>query len=173
MPPDDLKKFVLIIAPHTSMWDFVWGKLILSSSGYSVKFLIKKEMFWFPIGSILKFLGGIPVDRRKGGKMVQHVVEEFEKNSEFVIAITPEGTRAKTTKWKRGFYNIARLADVPIAVGYLDYSCKRAGVEIIIKPTGDFNKDFKVITNVYKDKHGKYPEKFSLPLTDGKTKGEG
>lgn len=162
-PPPDLKKFVLIIAPHTSMWDFVWGKLILISLGFKVKFLIKKEVFWFPLGLLLKALGGLPVDRTKGSSVIEQVVEAFEQHHELIVAITPEGTRARTTKWKMGYHKIARSAAVPVGVGYLDYSNLTYGIAFTYHPSKHPDKDFLPIAAVYQNKTGKHPEKFSLP----------
>jgi 1-acyl-sn-glycerol-3-phosphate acyltransferase len=164
-PPVGIERFVLVIAPHTSMWDFVWGKLILAGMGLRVKFMIKKEMFWFPLGPVLKWLGGIPVDRRRGNMMIHQVVETFERydNRQLTVVITPEGTRSPTTYWKKGFYRIAMSARVPIAVGYLDYGSKTYGIVFTFEPTGDFEKDCADIPEFYKDKIGKHPERFLLP----------
>lgn len=161
--PVDLKRFVLIIAPHTSMWDFVWGKLFVAALGYKVKFLIKKEVFWFPLGLLIRALGGLPVNRNRGNQMIHQVVEAFEKHEELVVVITPEGTRAATTHWKKGFYHIALKAGVPVAVGYLDYPTRTYGVVFTFMPTGDFKKDFEPIAALYRSKTGKHPDRFALP----------
>lgn len=165
-------KFVLIIAPHTSMWDFVWGRLMLSAFGLKARFLIKQEVFWFPLGRLLKWLGGMPVNRSRGNTMVQQVVEELAKHEQLVIAITPEGTRAAVKRWKKGFYRIAVSANIPIGVGYVDYSSCTYGIVKFIQPTGDFQHDFAQITTVYQGKRGKHPERFLVPeLTSEEEKG--
>lgn len=162
-PPPGLQKFVMIIAPHTSMWDFIWGRLILTVLGLRVKFLIKQEVFWFPIGILLKAMGGLPVDRKRGSMMIHQVVEELEKAERLVIVITPEGTRAKTSKWKKGFYRIAEKAGVPVGVGFLDYKTMTCGVSYTFQPSGDFENDFRQIAEIYIGKEGKHSDRFAIP----------
>lgn len=157
-----MNKCVFIEAPHTSMWDFLWGRLGLWQLGIKVKFFIKKEMFVFPLGPILKFLGGIPVDRGKNSKMVDQIVEMFNKSETFSLVITPEGTRKYTEHWKKGFYYIAVKANVPIYLGYLNYEKKEGGAGKIFYPTGNYEKDLVEIQEFYKDKVAKYPENFHL-----------
>lgn len=163
LPPPGLDKFVLIIAPHTSMWDFVWGRLILSSMHLRVKFLIKKEIFWFPLGLLLKALGGLPVDRTHGNQMIHQVVEAYERSTKLVVVITPEGTRKRIRHWKKGFYRIAKSAGVPVAVGYLDYSTRTYGIVYNFMPSGDFEKDCESMVRFYSDKTGKHAERFEVP----------
>jgi 1-acyl-sn-glycerol-3-phosphate acyltransferase len=161
--PGDMKRFVLIIAPHTSMWDFVWGWVILKSMRLDARFMIKKEMFWFPLGWILKGLGGLPVDRSQGSHLVHMVAETLSKSDHMVMAITPEATRKPNADWKKGFYRIALSAKLPVAVGYLDYAQKTTGIVSIFYPTGDFAADTRFLRDFYKDRKGKHPEKFLLP----------
>jgi 1-acyl-sn-glycerol-3-phosphate acyltransferase len=156
-------KFVLMIAPHTSMWDFVWGKMMTSALGLNVRFLIKQEVFWFPLGMLLKGMGGLPVNRGRGNTMVQQVVEELSKHKRLVIVITPEGTRSPVKRWKKGFYHIAVNANIPIGVGYLDYKTRTFGIAKIIHPTGNFSLDFARVLEVYAGKEGKHPGRFLLP----------
>lgn len=160
--PRELKKCVVIVAPHTSMWDFVIGRMAWYVIGLKVKFLIKKEMFFFPVGFLLKILGGIPVDRAQSRNMVEFVVGLFQKYDSLYITITPEGTRNLNTRWKRGFYYIAQRAEVPIALAVLDYKRKIGGVEKIFIPSGDFKKDFEMVENFYRGRTAKHPEKFNL-----------
>ncbi len=160
--PQDIKKCVVVVAPHTSMWDFIIGRLAWYVLGLKVKFLIKKEMFVFPIGGLLKKLGGIPVDRGKSTRLVDYVAGLFEKHESLYITITPEGTRRYNPKWKKGFYYIALKAGVPIALGVLDYKKKSGGVEKIFVPSGNFEEDFKMVEEFYKGRGAKYPENFNL-----------
>jgi len=160
--PKDVKKCVVVMAPHTSMWDFVIGRLAWYVLGLRVSFLIKKEMFFFPLGPIVKALGGIPVDRKKSGRLVDSVASMFHKFDSFYITITPEGTRSLNNNWKRGFYYIATKAEVPIALGYLDYNRKIGGIGDIFEPSGDYDKDLKIIEEFYKGKGARHPEKFNL-----------
>ncbi|MCB2221937.1 MAG: 1-acyl-sn-glycerol-3-phosphate acyltransferase [Bacteroidetes bacterium] len=160
--PADLKKCVVVVAPHTSMYDFVIGRLAWYALGLKVKFLIKKEMFAFPLGPFLKWMGGIPVDRGRSTKLVDYVADLFDQYESLYITITPEGTRRLNPKWKRGFYYIALKANVPVALGFLDYNTKQGGVDKIFTPSGDFEKDFKLVEDFYRGRGAKHPEQFNL-----------
>ncbi len=160
--PADIKKCVVVMAPHTSMWDFVIGRLAWFVLGLKVKFFIKKEMFFFPLGHLVKWLGGIPVDRSKSGRLVDNVAAYIGRSDSFYLVITPEGTRSLNPNWKRGFYFIALKANVPIALGYLDYQKKQGGIENIFRPCGDYDKDFKMVKEFYQGKDARHPEKFNL-----------
>lgn len=160
--PKDIPKCVVAVAPHTSMWDFILGRLAFWQLGLKTYFLIKKEVFFWPLGPIVKWLGGIPVDRQKKGNLVDQVAALFDQSDSLYIAITPEGTRNKVTQWKRGYYYIALKANVPIALGILDYKNKTGGVAKIIVPTGDFNEDSKLVESVYRGVGARHPEKFNL-----------
>lgn len=157
----DGKKFVVVAAPHTSMWDFVWGRLYYNTINKSVKFMIKEKYFFFPLGIWIKTLGAIPVkmDRRVG--LVKQMVDEFRKRDEFFLTITPEATRKRVARWKKGFYHIAIGADVPIVLGYIDYKRKELGVKMTIKPTGDEKADLEKIRLAYSDVVAKHPENFN------------
>lgn len=161
MPPGT-KKCVIAVAPHTSYWDFVIGRLAYWYMGIKARFLIKKEAFRFPVKRLLKNMGGIPVDRGKSRKMVEQVVELFNQADSFILVITPEGTRKPVKHWKKGFYYIALQARVPIALGYVDYKKKEGGVGKVIYPDGNINEQMKEIKAFYRGKTGKYPENFFL-----------
>ncbi len=161
LPPDG-KKFVVMMAPHTSNWDFLIGWLGYMSIGVDAKYLVKKEAFVFPFGKILKAMGGLSVDRQSSNNVVIQVGEMFEKTDSLFITITPEGSRSLRPTWKRGFYYIAEHAKVPIAFGFLDYKRKEGGIGGTLFPTGDYEADLKKIEAFYKDKGAKYPEKFNL-----------
>jgi len=162
--PQGIRQAVLIVAPHTSYWDFVIGRLTFWASHVNVRFLIKKEVFIFPIGFLLMKLGGIPVARgKRKNMMIDQVVDLFRENEDFVMVITPEGTRRQVRQWKKGFYMIAVKAAVPIALGFIDYSKKTGGIGPVIQPTGNFDKDMDFITDFYKDKTPRHPERFHLP----------
>jgi 1-acyl-sn-glycerol-3-phosphate acyltransferase len=161
--PPGIKKAVLIVAPHTSYWDFVIGRLTFWAARTKVKVLIKDEVFFFPLGLLLRWLGGIPVARGKKNNMVDQVVDYFSHSEKLTVVITPEGTRRIVRQWKKGFYMIALEAKVPIALGFVDYKNKTGGIGPLIYPTGDFDKDMNQIYGFYKDKTGKYPERFHLP----------
>ena len=123
--PPGIKKAVMIVAPHTSYWDFVIGKLTYWSSRTQIRILIKKESFRFPLGILLRWLGAIPVDRgKKNNNMVEQVIRVFSEHETLVVVITPEGTRSLVRQWKKGFYLIAMGAQVPIALAFIDYKNK-------------------------------------------------
>lgn len=160
--PAGIKKAVIIQAPHTSLWDFVIGRIVFWHYGYPVKLLIKKEAFRRPFGGFMKALGGIPVDRRKNERTVDAVARIMNEHDEIFLVITPEGTRTRVDNWKRGFYYIALKAKVPIALGWIDYPDKQGGIGPTFNPTGDFDKDFKEIEDFYRGFRGRNPEWFNL-----------
>ena len=158
--PTGTKKCIIAVAPHTSYWDFVIGRLAYWVMGIKASFLIKKEAFRFPFRRLLIRMGGLPVDRGRSSKMVDDVVEQFNKSESLVIVITPEGTRKPVKHWKKGFYYIALKANVPIALGYLDYAKKEGGVGKVIYPNGDFEGQMKEIREFYRGMSPKHPERF-------------
>jgi 1-acyl-sn-glycerol-3-phosphate acyltransferase len=158
--PPGTKKCVIAVAPHTSYWDFVIGRLAYWVMGIKASFLIKKEAFNFPFGGLLRHMGGIPVDRGKSSKMVDDVVDRFNNSESLFIVITPEGTRKPVKQWKKGFYYIANKANVPIALGYIDYAKKEGGVGKVIYPDGDIEGQMKEIRDFYRGMTPKHPERF-------------
>ncbi len=160
--PPDLRKAIVIEAPHTSMWDFIIGWMAFYSLGIRSRFLIKREMFFFPFGYFLKRMGGIPVDRGKKNNMVDFVAGLFDEYEDLIVIITPEGTRKRTTHWKKGFYYIAQKANVPVIVCFLDYKLKQGGIGYALIPSGDFAADFKEIEDFYRGKTARHPEMFNL-----------
>ena len=160
--PPGTKKCVIAVAPHTSSWDFVIGRLAYWVLGVKASFLMKKEAFRFPFKHLLLHMGGISVDRGRGGKMVDQVVERFKNSESLFIVITPEGTRKPVKQWKRGFYYIANQAQVPIALGYLDYKKKEGGVGKVIFPNGDMENQMKEIREFYRGITPKHPERFFI-----------
>ncbi len=160
--PDDVKKCVIMVAPHTSNMDYVWGRLGFFVLKVKVKFLIKKEAFFFPVGGIVKAWGGIPVDRSKNNNLVDWVAGLFNNYDSLYVVVTPEGTRSLVKNWKRGFYYIALKAEVPLALAYLDYQKKEVGIVKMFEPTGDYKKDLADIQDYYRDKVPRHPENFNL-----------
>lgn len=159
----DYPKSIICVAPHTSNWDFILGKLAYSSVGRKAGFLMKKEWFFFPLGYIFKAMGGIPVDRsgkKSKGNSVERIASLFATRKRMNLAITPEGTRSRTSKWKTGFLAIARLADVPIVLGAFDFKKKEILVEETFVPSGNIEEDMSRIKRYYSRFNAKYPEKF-------------
>jgi len=160
--PANIKKCVVLMAPHTSNWDFFIGWLGYHSLGLRSRYLIKKEAFFFPAGHIIRAMGAIPVDRQASTNIVHQVVEMYKKTDNLFITITPEGSRSLRHNWKRGYYHIAVLAGVPLVLSYLDYKKKIGGIGMILYPSGNYDADFEIIKNFYQGKNAKHPEKFSL-----------
>jgi 1-acyl-sn-glycerol-3-phosphate acyltransferase len=157
-PPTGVKKCVIAMGPHTSNWDFIIGRMTFAHYGVNAKFLIKKELFFFPFGIILKALGGIPVDRDKGANLTDQAVKYIKAQNEVFMVFTPEGTRSYNPNWKKGFYYIAQRAKVPIYIGYIDYKKKIGGFHSLFHPTGDANKDIETIKGILSKYEGRFPE---------------
>jgi 1-acyl-sn-glycerol-3-phosphate acyltransferase len=151
------QKYVLVGAPHTSGWDFLYTMLLSHGAGIKLHGVGKDTLFKRPFGSILRKLGGIPVNRSSRNNFVQQVVETFNQHRKLVVAIAPEGTRDNVPYWKTGFYYIALGASVPIALGYIDYAKKAVGIGPTIYPSGDIQADFEQIKSFYAGKLGKHP----------------
>lgn len=158
----DYPKCIICVAPHTSNWDFILGELAIHAVGRKVGFMMKSSWFFFPLGPIFKALGGIPVERKhKKSSLVESMVARFKSESHLTVAIAPEGTRKKTAKWHTGFLRIAYQADVPIALGAIDYARKLIKVTDTFIPTGDVEADIAAIKSYYRPFTGRYPNKFS------------
>jgi len=157
--PTGVKKCVIVVGPHTSNWDFVLGRLAFILYGIKPKILIKKDLFFPPLGWLLKALGGIPVDRKKNNNITDLAVRLFAKSDELYMVFTPEGTRSYNPNWKKGFYYIALKAKVPIYICYMDFENKKGGFHSLFEPTGDIDKDIAYIKSVLGQFKGKYPDK--------------
>ncbi len=155
LPP----KFIIIVGPHTSNWDFPLGILVRSISNInSTKFLGKSQLFKFPHGFIFRWLGGYPVERTKDNNLVDAVVEIFNAKEKFSIALAPEGTRSKTKRFKTGFYHIAKKAEVPIVMVGFDFSTKEIVVKKPFLPTDNILQDFEYILHFMASINGKNPQ---------------
>lgn len=155
LPPCD--KYVLIGAPHTSNWDFPLGLLAMWALDLRCHWVGKHTLFRGPFGPLMRGLGGIPVDRRESVGFTRKVIELFAQRERFVLALSPEGTRSRTNYWKAGFYHIARAAEVPIALGYIDYPRRQIGIERMFTPSGDIEDDVAILADYYHDKVGRRP----------------
>ena len=154
------EKCVLAGAPHTTNWDFPLTILSMAAMGIRFNWVGKHTLFRWPLGILMRALGGIPLERRSGGaRFAIKAFELFRDRDRFILAIAPEGTRHRTAHWQAGFYKIAIKSNVPIALGYVDYKKKMIGIGKTLVPSGDSSKDFAVIKEFYRDKSGKYPEK--------------
>jgi 1-acyl-sn-glycerol-3-phosphate acyltransferase len=158
----DIKKSVIIFAPHTSYWDGFYGKLYFMQSDINYKFLSKKEFFKFPVKYFFKAFGSIPV--QENSEFIKEMVLLLNNNENIHIIISPEGQLAKTDHWKRGFYYIAKKAKVPIIVGYIDYRKKELGVKSIINETNNLQTTMTEIKKMYENVNAKYPENFTTDI---------
>ena len=158
--PED--KCIILGAPHTSIWDFIISYLYYTSVGGKIKCMVKKELFWGPLGWILRKLGGIPVDRKKGSNVVLSVIKEMKAQKVAHLAIAPEGTRKPVRRWKTGFHTIAREVGCPVYLGYFDWGTKHVGHGPKVELTDDARADMIRIQKLYEDMNlkGKHPEKY-------------
>lgn len=157
-----IKKCVLVAAPHTSNYDYPIALATLYACGVRVRFLGKDSLFKFPLGILMRFTGGIPVDRSKHTNMVEAMITMFQQHDELLLMIPAEGTRSYVKEWKSGFYHTAVGANVPIVLGYLDYGKKVAGFGDLFYTTGDYAKDLIEIQNFYRQFTACHPNKSSL-----------
>lgn len=155
----EARKYVVIGAPHTTGWDLFYLMLLKLSTGIDMKWVGKDTLFRWPLGVFMRWLGGIPVKRHSKNNFVEQIVAQFRQREELIIAIAPEGSRGKTSYWRTGFYYIALGADVPIALGFIDYPSRVVGIGPSLLPSGDIQVDFSKIKAFYGGKTGRYPER--------------
>ena len=123
-----------------------------------MKFFVKKEVFFFPFGVILKFFGAVPLDRSRAKGTVGEIVSIFKEHDSFFLGITPEGTRSYNPDWKKGFYYIAMEANIPILTAFVDYQDKEVGLGPVIIPKGDIDGDIETMKSFFRTKKGKLPD---------------
>jgi len=141
----DCAKMMLIVAPHTSNWDFLVGLMAKFALRLECRFVAKHSLFWWPFGAFLRAIGGIPVDRSAAGDVVEGAVRAYAERERLVLVITPEGTRSKVERWKSGFHRIARAAGVPIALAMLDYGHRVVRLGPAIVPGDDYERDLALL----------------------------
>lgn len=154
-------QYVMIAAPHTSNWDFPVTLMVAFALRLRLYWMGKASLFPPVLGALMRWLGGIAVDRSKSGNMVQGTVDAFSNTPQLAVLVPPEGTRGKVTHWRTGFYYIALGAKVPIALGYLDFKRKVGGIGRMFYPTGDLEADMAEIQKFYAGITGKNPQHFS------------
>lgn len=157
-------KSVMIAAPHTSNWDLFYAMATYWRFGVDAKFFIKDVYTKGIHGYFFKKLGAIGVNRNKNNNLVDYAIKLFHKKKEFVLLVPAEGTRKKVIKWKKGFYHIAKGANVPVALGYLDYKNKISGVGGLVYLTDNIENDMQKIESFYKNIAAKYPEKYNKKI---------
>lgn len=156
------KKCIIIGVPHTSAWDFFISWLFYASVGGTANILVKKEFFIWPLGGLLRGMGALPVDRSRGSNVLRQTIQMFKESETMHLAIAPEGTRDKTTRWKAGFHVIAKEADVPVYLGYFDWGRKKVSAGEKFQLTDDANADIRRMKDIYKAQgiKGRFPENF-------------
>lgn len=153
-------RYVLFGAYHTTNWDGVLSVLGLMAANIRASIMIKREWVEHPLlGSLVRSFGGVAVDRSAAQDTVTQLANEFARREQFVLAITPEGTRARRDYWKTGFYHIAAAARVPLLLGYLDYPSRTFGITAtVVWPTGDLEKDMQAFAPALAQIRPKFPE---------------
>jgi 1-acyl-sn-glycerol-3-phosphate acyltransferase len=159
-----IKKFVIIAAPHTSNWDFPISLAVAFALKAKIYWMGKAAMFRWPFGTACRWLGGIPIDRSRSHNMVEQCVLAFRERDKLIMLIPPEGTREKVSYWKTGFYHIAKGANVPIVLGFLDYRRKTGGIGPTFYPTERIEDDMQEIKAFYATITGKRQNLFSNAL---------
>jgi len=147
--PVELDKAVFVAAPHTSNWDGIWLLVYKVALKVDVRFLAKHTLFWWPLGSILRALGAMPIDRSGAHDTVKHLIETFATQDRLFLALAPEGTRSWKPYWKTGFYQIAKSANVPIVLAFIDYKNKKLGVGITLPDGQTMDQDLRMIREFY------------------------
>ena len=156
LPPID--KAVVIAAPHTSHWDLPHMLAVAWALGVRPSWLGKREIFRFPFGGLMRWFGGLPVDRRVRANLVEQAAQRFSEVNRLFLVVPPSGTRSRATHWKSGFLHIARRAGVPILCAYLDYRRRAGGIGPTIEPTGVAAIDMPGIRAFYDTITARYPE---------------
>lgn len=154
--PSHLAKFVIIVVPHTSWWDFLLGLLVRKVWNQEINYIGKKSLFDSPFGWFFRWTGGAPIDRSKTNDTVKATAQVFNERENFRLALSPEGTRKKVEKWKTGFYFIAKAANVPIVLVAFDYGKKEIKVSDPQFPTDDQQEDFKKYQSFFEGVEGKH-----------------
>jgi 1-acyl-sn-glycerol-3-phosphate acyltransferase len=151
----NVSKLVAIAAPHSTNWDVVWGLLFKVGWRVHIRFIGKREAFFWPVGALLRNFGGIPIDRSAAHGLVDEMARQFAMHDKLWLALAPEGTRKKVEKWKSGFWHIASKAGVPILPAYFHYPEKTIGFGPLIYPSGDLKGDMARIREFYRPWQGK------------------
>jgi 1-acyl-sn-glycerol-3-phosphate acyltransferase len=157
----------LPLYPHTSNWDFAWGILSRWGSGWPIRWLAKHTLFFGPMGWIMRKWGGIAVNRSAAEGFAERLAGEILRAPSMMLAITPEGTRSYRDHWKSGFYRIARAADIPIGIAYIDYATKTVGISEYFRLSGDESADMERIARAYAGRAACNPEK-AAPIRLGR-----
>ena len=159
--PPEARKAVLIAAPHTSNWDLPYTLMVAFALRLNIYWMGKASLFRWPFGPVMRWLGGIPVDRARSRNLVAASAQAIvDADGPVQLVVPPEGTRDKTRHWKTGFYFIALQARVPIILAYMDYAERRSGLGPVFMPTGDVDADMAAIKRFYAPIRGRRADRF-------------
>lgn len=158
------KKCIIIGAPHTSAWDFIISWLFYTSIGGKANVLIKKEFFFWPIGYFIRKAGGLPIDRSKGANVIRQTIHLISDSETMHLALTPEGTRAATKRWKAGFHIISKETGIPVYLGYFDWGRKEISIGEKFELSDDAKADINRMKDFYRERgiKGKFPNQFVI-----------
>ena len=156
----DAPKFLVVLAPHTSFWDFFIAHMTRLAVGFQSSWMVAARHARGPVGGIMRKLGGIPIHRSASHNVVSQIVDTFNASDRLLLTITPEGTRRKVDKWKTGFWYIAVQAGVPVQLVSFDYQKRITEFGPVIELSDDIDADMRLIQNYYKDVKAKHPEQF-------------
>lgn len=157
-PADRPARMLILAYPHTSNWDGVYALLVKWGLGLEARWVGKDSLFFWPVGGLMRRLGGIPINRHVRNGFVAEMAAQFAAHPNFLLVIAPEGTRSLTKGWKSGFYRIALEAKVPVALAFVDYTRREAGILTYLTLTGDPATDIAAIAAHYEGRQGKHPE---------------
>lgn len=148
-------KAMFVAAPHTTNWDLPYALMLAFKLRLPIYWMGKTSIFKFPFGGLMRWLGGIPVERTRSTNLVDAMVQRFQETDKLLVVIAPEGTRKSVGEWKSGFYHIAHGAGVPLVLGFIDYPNKQGGIGPLFTPTGDYETDLRQIQAFYTPFRGK------------------
>lgn len=157
----DTTKAVIVAAPHTAAIDLIVGLAGKVALGVEVHWFGKHGIFWPPLGWLLRWLGGMPVDRAAAGGVVRQAVEAFAARERFILAMSPEGTRRRVERWKTGFYRIAADAGVPIVTVALDFGSRTIRLDEPFRTTGDAEADIEQLRSRFRSDMARFPELYA------------
>jgi 1-acyl-sn-glycerol-3-phosphate acyltransferase len=152
----DLPRAVLIAAPHSSGWDAFWGLAAKLALGLRIEFMAKQELFWWPLGALLRAIGGFPVNRRSAEGVVEQLTARMQRQPQLWLLLAPEGTRRRVQQWKTGFWRIATSAEVPVICAYFHYPTRTIGIGECMRMSGDLDADIARIRAFYRPWRGKH-----------------
>jgi 1-acyl-sn-glycerol-3-phosphate acyltransferase len=156
----NLPQFVVIVAPHTSNWDFFVGVMAMFAMGFRGTFLGKHTLFRWPVRGAMRWLGGVPVDRSSAHNVVQQTIDYFRVRTHLVLAISPEGTRRKRPAWRTGFWYVARGAGVPIVPAAFDFPARRIRIFAPVTPGNDVHADLARLRSHFDARMARHPEQY-------------